>query len=622
MEKPFILEQNNSKNEEEDIGNKLEDFEILQTLGKGSYGFVAKVKSKKNEKIYAMKMIDFALIQDETEKNLSLNEIKIIKSLDNPHIIKYYNDFFVGEKYYIIMEYINNGDIKGYITAHQNMGAPIPEDELWDLFYQCMSGIICIHKNKLIHRDIKPANLFLTDDKTIKIGDFGVSATRNVNKNVNETKVEKETMMVGTPLYMSPEMFNHEKYGSKVDIYSLGCTFFEMCYFTPPRIPVPLMTPNFEITTDLQEIPVKFNKNFYSPDVTKLLELMIQKDPKKRGRDDDVFDIIRQKYYSKNYINSSINAVYRCLLSNYDFISFLGKHEKEFNPKDKPISFSFSIAYKELYNNMNWNNQLKNLRTILTYNNTSFVDPGEIEPEDLIEYILKTIHIENNKNNYHYSRIYSMENDPDIFNRQKILVKYLTNFQSYLKSKISDLFFGTLETISLCTNCNTNKYFFESFYYLIIDINEALKNNLNLNNQNFISSCFQHQVSSKFKKNRKCLYCNNNTTNNLDKKNYLLLPKHLIICFRNETQQFGAENNLYPLNLDLSYLNQENSKAKYMLIGVIKKSIVSPKKKKFTCIYCLQNQLFVNDGINHQQINNIYQDNSGKVVVVFYSQIQ
>ena len=622
MEKPFILEQNNSKNEEEDIGNKLEDFEILQTLGKGSYGFVAKVKSKKNEKIYAMKMIDFALIQDETEKNLSLNEIKIIKSLDSPHIIKYYNDFFVGEKYYIIMEYINNGDIKGYITAHQNMGAPIPEDELWDLFYQCMSGIICIHKNKLIHRDIKPANLFLTDDKTIKIGDFGVSATRNVNKNVNETKVEKETMMVGTPLYMSPEMFNHEKYGSKVDIYSLGCTFFEMCYFTPPRIPVPLMTPNFEITTDLQEIPVKFNKNFYSPDVTKLLELMIQKDPKKRGRDDDVFDIIRQKYYSKNYINSSINAVYRCLLSNYDFISFLGKHEKEFNPKDKPISFSFSIAYKELYNNMNWNNQLKNLRTILTYNNTSFVDPGEIEPEDLIEYILKTIHIENNKNNYHYSRIYSMENDPDIFNRQKILVKYLTNFQSILKSRISDLFFGTLETISLCTNCNTNKYFFESFYYLIIDINEALKNNLNLNNQNFISSCFQHQVSSKFKKNRKCLNCNNNTTNNLDKKNYLLLPKHLIICFRNETQQFGAENNLYPLNLDLSYLNQENSKAKYMLIGVIKKSIVSPKKKKFTCIYCLQNQLFVNDGINHQQINNIYQDNSGKVVVVFYSQIQ
>ena len=622
MEKPFILEQNNSKNEEKDIGKKLEDFEILQTLGKGSYGFVAKVKSKKNEKIYAMKMIDFALIQDETEKNLSLNEIKIIKSLDNPHIIKYYNDFFVGEKYYIIMEYINNGDIKGYITAHQNMGAPIPEDELWDLFYQCMSGIVCIHKNKLIHRDIKPANLFLTDDKTIKIGDFGVSATRNANKNVNETKAEKETMMVGTPLYMSPEMFNHEKYGSKVDIYSLGCTFFEMCYFTPPRIPVPLMTPNFEITTDLQEIPVKFNKNFYSPDVTKLLELMIQKDPKKRGRDDDVFDIIRQKYYSKNYINSSINAVYRCLLSNYDFISFLGKHEKEFNTKDKPISFSFSIAYKELYNNMNWNNQLKNLRTILTYNNTSFVDPGEIEPEDLIEYILKTIHIENNKNNYHYSRIYSMENDPDIFNRQKILVKYLTNFQSYLKSKISDLFFGTLETISLCTNCNMNKYFFENFYYLIIDINEALKNNLNLNNQNFISSCFQHQVSSKFKKNRKCLNCNNNTTNNLDKKNYLLLPKHLIICFRNETQQFGAENNLYPLNLDLSYLNQENSKAKYMLIGVIKKSIVSPKKKKFTCIYCLQNQWFVNDGINHQQINNIYQDNSGKVVVVFYSQIQ
>ena len=266
----------------QNIGNKLEDFEILQTLGKGGYGFVSKVKSRIDHKLYAMKMIDFNLIKDQTEMNLSLNEIKIIQNLNSPHIIKYYNKFWDGQKLYILMEYINNGDIKGYIAAHQNMGTPIEVRELWELFYQCMSGLCCIHKNNLIHRDIKPANLFLTDDKTIKIGDFGVSASRKKT----QTKLSKETIMIGTPLYMSPEMFNHEEYGSKVDVYSLGCTFYEICYFSPPLIPV--KNTNMEISTVLQDIPQKYNIGIYSPKITQLINSMIEKDQKK--------DFLQDKY--------------------------------------------------------------------------------------------------------------------------------------------------------------------------------------------------------------------------------------------------------------------------------------------------------------------------------------
>ena len=87
--------------------------------------------------------------------------------------------------------------------------------------YQCFSGLCYIHKNKLIHRDIKPANLFLTEDKIVKIGDFGVSAERKIEANING-QVKKETLMIGTPLYMSPEVFAHQPYGSKIDVYSLG----------------------------------------------------------------------------------------------------------------------------------------------------------------------------------------------------------------------------------------------------------------------------------------------------------------------------------------------------------------------------------------------------------------
>ena len=122
MEK-HIIENEIPKGEMEDIGTTLDDFEILQTLGKGSYGFVSKVKSKKNQKIYAMKMIDLSLVNDEQESNLLKNEIKILHQLNSPHIIKYYLNFQIQTKIYILMEYINNGDLKGYIgnTRRRNL---------------------------------------------------------------------------------------------------------------------------------------------------------------------------------------------------------------------------------------------------------------------------------------------------------------------------------------------------------------------------------------------------------------------------------------------------------------------------------------------------------------------
>ena len=139
-----IIENEIPKGEKEDIGSGLDDFEIMQTLGKGSYGFVSKVKSKKNQKIYAMKMIDLDLVNDQKEIDLLMNEIKIIQGLNSPHIVKYYCHFKIGNKIYILMEYINNGDIKGYIQANSSMSKTISEQEIWELLYQTLSGLTYI----------------------------------------------------------------------------------------------------------------------------------------------------------------------------------------------------------------------------------------------------------------------------------------------------------------------------------------------------------------------------------------------------------------------------------------------------------------------------------------------
>ena len=193
------------------------------------------------------------------------------------------------------MEYIDK-DIKELISVHREMIMPIPEEDLWELLYQSMTGLYCIHKNNIIHRNIKPKNSSLTDNKIIKIGNFGYSIGRK-SQNIAETKLEKEKIKKGTPVYMSPEMLKNEEYGSKVDIYSLGCSFFEMCFYTPPRIP--FINSNLEKSNDLIDVEIKYNKGLYSIALFQIIQNMIQKDPEKRYNSQKIFDMIKNEYNKK-----------------------------------------------------------------------------------------------------------------------------------------------------------------------------------------------------------------------------------------------------------------------------------------------------------------------------------
>ena len=475
MNKHLIIEDNKSENIVQ-IPSKLDDYEILQILGKGGYGLVSKVKSKKDNKLYAMKKIDFSLIKQQAEKDLSLNEIKIIKSLNSPHIIKYYNSFFEGNSImYVLMEYMDNGDMKGYIEVHKNMKKPIPEEELWNLFYQCLSALTYIHNNNLIHRDIKPANLFMTNNKNIKIGDFGVSATRKKENNMqyiysmnlnntqnimNNPKNTKETLRIGTPIYMAPEMYSDEGYGSKIDVYALGITFFDMCFFEHPRKLVQVKDSNGNPALDLIDLPIEYNKDIYSKDLINLIYWMIEKNHTKRSTSAEAFSYVKNIYNKMNHQNSSIDCVYRCLYSFKNLSDYLLKNSKfiQSNATLRPISYSFIYAIENLNNN-NWTSNLNTLRDILTYNNSSFIDPGIIDPIELIRYILENIHKEtsNDKANK-YPYLFTIDNN-NIINQQQSLQNYLMNFGNY-KSCICDYFFGTIETIKFCLSCKKNKFYY------------------------------------------------------------------------------------------------------------------------------------------------------------------
>ena len=593
MEK-HIIENEIPKGEMEDIGTTLDDFEILQTLGKGSYGFVSKVKSKKNQKIYAMKMIDLSLVNDEQESNLLKNEIKILHQLNSPHIIKYYLNFQIQTKIYILMEYINNGDLKGYIQANLNMQKAIPEEE------------IC-------------------QDKTVKIGDFGVSAERKIGANING-QVEKETLMIGTPLYMSPEVFAHQPYGSKIDVYSLGCSLYELCHFSAPRLPLPGVNQMGEIFTELKDMPPK-NPGNYSPELENLIRLMIEKDQTKRPSSRTIFEQIKINYNSKHIQSTSIFCVYRCLLSFPNIIKKLQKHIMSNQSLDSiPIISTFKLALQ----NFTVPNQsypvIHDIREILTFYNSTLVDPGEIECNDLVNYILSRLFNETNHNkNCLYPYLFTNENDSDNFNKETIIQKYLLNFQNCFKSFISDLFFGTFSINRICSQCGQNRTFCENFYYLTINLNSALKAGFNPHNQNFIELCLTNGI--KIRVNKYCPNCNNITIQE-ESEEILSNPINLILYMKNED-----ENNIININYPLSFylknnlmnlINPTNNNANgniytFNLKAVIQKSFTN-RQKSYACCFPYNQSWYIGNGYSLMNtVDSPYNFNFGSISMLFYS---
>jgi NIMA (never in mitosis gene a)-related kinase len=281
------------------MGDKIDNYEILQVLGEGSFGYVAKAKSRINHKIYAIKKLNFSSAQKKKEIELVENEVAILRNLNHPLITKYYKSFKEGDCLYIVMEFMDNGDLSKLIKGHQTLKKPIEEERLWNIFIQALKSLEFVHSKELIHRDIKPENLFISCDGTIKLGDFGVAANyhkKNNNKQPNMKNMQKIQQMqnvgkmdckgtvVGTAPFMSPEMIENTEYDLTSDVYSMGCAFFETMYWNVPRAPALDIMGLVEgkNVLKLQDVPIKNNKDVYSKELVNLVRKMIELKKEKR----------------------------------------------------------------------------------------------------------------------------------------------------------------------------------------------------------------------------------------------------------------------------------------------------------------------------------------------------
>ena len=278
----------------------LNDFIVGKFLGKGAFGSVCLVTRKADKKIYAMKSINIGKL-DQNQREASLNEIRILASLNHPNIIGYKEAFYDenSRTLNIIMEYADDGDINHKIQENLKRRLQFEESQVWEWIIQLLKGLKYLHDNKIMHRDLKCANIFLMKNGLVKIGDLNVSKI---------TKSNMARTQTGTPYYIAPEIWKDKPYDYKCDIWSLGCIIYEICTSRPP----------FR-GTSLAELGNNILRGYYLPfsgfsnDIKNLIAKMLIVDPNKRASINELLnsEIIKRKINSlggNNIINIKDNS--------------------------------------------------------------------------------------------------------------------------------------------------------------------------------------------------------------------------------------------------------------------------------------------------------------------------
>ncbi|XP_035386021.1 serine/threonine-protein kinase MARK1-like isoform X5 [Electrophorus electricus] len=214
----------------------------------------------------AVKIIDKTQLNPTSLQKL-FREVRIMKVLNHPNIVKLFEVIETDKTLYLIMEYASGGEVFDYLVAHGRM----KEKEARAKFRQIVSAVQYCHQKRIVHRDLKAENLLLDADMNIKIADFGFS---------NEFTVgSKLDTFCGSPPYAAPELFQGKKYdGPEVDVWSLGVILYTLVSGSLPFDGQNLKELRERVLRGKYRIPF-----YMSTDCENLLKRLLVLNPVKRG---------------------------------------------------------------------------------------------------------------------------------------------------------------------------------------------------------------------------------------------------------------------------------------------------------------------------------------------------
>ncbi|KAL0488921.1 5'-AMP-activated protein kinase, catalytic alpha subunit [Acrasis kona] len=196
---------------------RIGSYRLGKTLGEGSFGKVKLAEHEITGHKVAVKILNRQKIKSSKMDQKIRREIKILKLFRHPHIIRLYEVIETPTEIFLVMEYVDGGELFEYIVQRGRL----PEIEARKFFQQIISGIEYCHRYMVVHRDLKPENLLLDGDKNIKIADFGLS---NMMMDGNFLKTS-----CGSPNYAAPEVITGKLYaGPEVDVWSCGVILYAL----------------------------------------------------------------------------------------------------------------------------------------------------------------------------------------------------------------------------------------------------------------------------------------------------------------------------------------------------------------------------------------------------------
>ncbi len=261
-------------------------YQLLQTLGSGGMAVVYRAKDLTLERFVAVKILRPDFSKDEEFRKRFHQEAKSAANLSHPNIVTVHDFGLDGDNLFIIMEFVPGTNLK--VMIRERNFIPIPEAT--ELMVQAAAGIGYAHRAGLIHCDVKPHNMLVTPDGRLKVTDFGISrALATIRPD------ERNSIVWGSPQYLSPEQSAGQPPSPASDVYSLGIVFYEMVTGKLPfysqdateltrlhkeAIPVPPSRINSQVSPELEQIILK----------------VISKEPSGRYRSADQFSRVLKSF--------------------------------------------------------------------------------------------------------------------------------------------------------------------------------------------------------------------------------------------------------------------------------------------------------------------------------------
>ncbi|XP_060246821.1 serine/threonine-protein kinase Nek4 isoform X3 [Meriones unguiculatus] len=252
----------------------------VRVVGRGSYGEVTLVKHRRDGKQYVIKKLNLRNASSR-ERRAAEQEAQLLSQLKHPNIVTYKESWEGGDGLlYIVMGFCEGGDL--YRKLKEQKGQLLPESQVVEWFVQIAMALQYLHEKHILHRDLKTQNVFLTRTNIIKVGDLGIAR-------VLEDHGDMASTLIGTPYYMSPELFSNKPYNYKSDVWALGCCVYEMATLKHAFNAKDMNSLVYRIIEGkLPPMP-----KVYSPELAELISTMLSRRPEERP---SVRNILRQPY--------------------------------------------------------------------------------------------------------------------------------------------------------------------------------------------------------------------------------------------------------------------------------------------------------------------------------------